>query len=118
MISPLSEGFKPLRLFRSRFISSSAEGLVVICPEAIVEVGCDEGEVEESVAGGPVFESGAGVVSATAPRCDHQYQPPTPSTPRKTRMNRPRIAPCHHRNCERVSDSPYADSIVSVGALL
>ena len=63
-----------------------------------MDVGFDEGEGEELVAGGVVFESVGGVICATDPRCDHQYQPPNPSPPKNSRKNRPRIAPCHHRN--------------------
>src|SRR5713226_258022 len=106
MISPLSEGFALIRLSRTRLNSSSAERLVVICPDVVVDVDVGEGEVEEFPGEGPVFESAGGVICATDPRFDHQYQPPIPSPPTKRRMNSPRIPPCHHRNCEGVSGSP------------
>lgn len=119
MSSLLSEGFAPVLLSRSNLISSSAELLLLSCSEVVVVVvEVEEGDVAEFSGAGPLFDSADGVICAPVPRWDHQYQPPIPKPPTNNRMNSPRIAPCHQRNCEEASGSPYADSIVSDGAIL
>src|SRR5713226_4791904 len=113
MIWLLSEGVALIRRSRSFLNSSSAERLVAVS-DAVVDLA-------EDVDGFSGREPGRGAPGSAEDcvaelRCDHQYQPPIPS-PRNSRKNKPRIAPCHQRNCDGVSDlRPYDSIIESVGA--